>query len=114
MSKRNPDEIAAGHDPVTPDQPAGKPTGAESTTKQTPPAAPKPTPEPAAEEEVVEQMQQVAAEYYEKLADLTADFSEQARGYLTDGRDFAREHPGSTILGGFALGVIVGALLGRN
>lgn len=115
MSKRNPEEISAGHDPVTPDQPAGIPTGGETTVKRTPkPATQAPSAAPETEQELLEQVQQVAAEYYEKLADLTADFAEQARGYVTTGQDYAKEHPAGVLLGGFAVGVIVGALLGRK
>lgn len=119
MAQRNPEEQAAHVSPATPDQPAGKPTGNEVTSKATRASAPErttgATATPAeAEADALAQMQAVASEYYEKLADLTADFAEQARGYAKQSRQFVGEHPGSTIAGGFALGVLIGVLLGRD
>ncbi len=117
MSKRNPEEISASVSPATPDQPAGQPTGNESTKKAPRPDMPAHTTSAKAaqlEGDALEQAQSIAAEYYEKLADLTADFADQAREYATQSRQFASDHPGSSVAGGFALGVLVGVLLGRN
>ena len=124
MAQRNPEEQAANVTPATPDQPAGKPTGNETTSKATRPDMPdhqtgtkttnKAAATPADAEDALAQVQQIASEYYEKLGDLTADFAEQARGYLKQSRQFVGEHPASTLAGGFALGVLIGVLLGRD
>lgn len=118
---RNPEEQAAHVSPATPDQPAGQPTGNEVTSKAARAAAPERATGTAttaataeAEADALAQMQSIASEYYEKLADLTADFAEQARGYMQQSRQFVGEHPGSTIAGGFAVGVLLGVLLGRD
>ncbi len=121
MAQRNPEEQAAHVSPATPDQPAGKPTGNESTKASRAPMPEHTTGKQATSaataaetEDVLAQVQEIATEYYEKLADLTADFSEQARGYLKQSRQFVGEHPASTLAGGFALGVLIGVLLGRD
>ncbi len=116
---RNPEEQAARVTPATPDQPAGKPTGAESTkgTRATMPdhaTGTSAAPLEAAPDDTLGQMQQIASEYYEKLGDLTADFAEQARGYARQSRQFVGSHPASTVAGGFALGVLIGVLSSRN
>lgn len=48
------------------------------------------------------------------VAVATADFAEQMQPYYEQGRDYVKQHPGTTVLGAFALGVVLGGLLGRS
>jgi hypothetical protein len=44
----------------------------------------------------------------------TADFAEQVRPHYEESRAFIRRHPGSSMLGAFALGVLLGGLMARR
>lgn len=48
------------------------------------------------------------------VAVATADFAEQLRPHYEQGRALVRQHPVTTIAGAFALGVVLGGLLGRS
>jgi len=62
----------------------------------------------------IEQLQAVASESFEKLAEAAAQLADQARDVYATSEDFVRRNPGSYVLGAFALGCLLGALLGRD
>ena len=55
-----------------------------------------------------------ATQAFSTLAVGTADLAEQIRPHYEQGRSFVKEHPGIAALGGFALGMVLGGLLGRD
>lgn len=64
--------------------------------------------------ENLEKLQEVATEYIEQLSEAATVVADQAREVYSSSQDYVREHPGGVILGAFAVGVVLGALLGRR
>jgi ElaB/YqjD/DUF883 family membrane-anchored ribosome-binding protein len=64
--------------------------------------------------EGVEKFQVIAGEYSEKLNKAASTASDQAKKALEEGQSYVRANPTSTILGAFAIGVLLGALIRRN
>jgi ElaB/YqjD/DUF883 family membrane-anchored ribosome-binding protein len=62
----------------------------------------------------VEKFQKIAGEYSDKLNKAAAAASDQAKKAYEEGQSYVRSNPTSTILGAFALGVLLGALIRRN
>ncbi len=62
----------------------------------------------------VERFQEVAGEYSEKLNKVASTASDQAKKAYEEGQSFVRSNPTTTILGAFAIGVVLGALIRRN
>ena len=86
-------------------EPAGPLTEQPQPTEQ--------TPEHYLEESLAE-LRATASEYYEKLGETAAQLSEQASTVYDTGRGYVREYPGSSLLGAFAVGVLLGLLTGRD
>jgi ElaB/YqjD/DUF883 family membrane-anchored ribosome-binding protein len=61
----------------------------------------------------LENVQQAAAEVYQKLAETAGQLSEQARQLYDSSQAYVREHPGPSLIGAFAVGVLVGWLSDR-
>ena len=61
-----------------------------------------------------QQLQFAAAESYEKLAEAAAQLTEQAHSVYLASQDSVRRNPIGYGLGAFALGCILGVLLGRD
>lgn len=59
-------------------------------------------------------LQALASEYYGRLADTAGRLNEQVRSVYGTGVGYARSHPRSLFLGGFALGVLIGVLTRRR
>ncbi len=62
----------------------------------------------------LQQLQFAAAESYDKLSEAAAQLTEQARGVYETSQDSVRRNPVSYVLGAFALGCVLGVLLGRD
>lgn len=63
--------------------------------------------------ESMETMQEMANEYYERMGEIAGNVANQA-GHLYEGsQDYVRQHPGTTLMGAFAFGVLIGVLI-RN
>lgn len=63
--------------------------------------------------ESLDTMQNMANEYYERMAEVAGDAAEQAGRYYEEGQDYVRQHPATTLTGAFAFGVLIGVLI-RN
>ena len=68
----------------------------------------------AALQDRLQQLQFAAAESYDKLAETAAQLAEQARGIYATGQETVRQNPVGFALGAFALGCVLGVLLGRD
>lgn len=128
-TKRNPEERSVSG-PAVPGEGAAQPTGGEvyKEHKETPPRAAsarqgRETPEvesgtqQASEEDLraeLARLQSVGAEYYQRLTETASKLNRQVAGFYDEGRGYVRSHPGGTFLGAFAVGVIIGVLLGRD
>ncbi len=66
------------------------------------------------QQERYEQLQAAAAESYEKLSEAAVQLTEQARNVYQASQDSVRQNPVGYALGAFALGCILGVLLGRD
>lgn len=64
--------------------------------------------------EGIETIQQIATEYSTKVSESAAQAGEQARRALDEGKAYVREYPAPTVLGAFAVGVLLGALIRRS
>ena len=62
----------------------------------------------------LQQLQFAAAESYDKLSAAAAQLTEQARGVYETSQDSVRQNPISYVMGTFALGCVLGVLLGRE
>jgi ElaB/YqjD/DUF883 family membrane-anchored ribosome-binding protein len=62
----------------------------------------------------LEQLQAAASESYEKLAEAATQLTDQAREVYAASEEYVRQYPGSYVLGAFALGCLLGVLLGRD
>ena len=62
----------------------------------------------------LQQLQFAAAESYDKLSEAAAQLTEQARSVYGTSQDSVRRNPVSYVLGAFALGCVLGVLLGRD
>jgi ElaB/YqjD/DUF883 family membrane-anchored ribosome-binding protein len=62
----------------------------------------------------VQTVQTVASEYADKLGDSAAQAQEQARRAYEGGQEYVKENPVPSVLGAFAVGVLLGVLLRRH
>ena len=62
----------------------------------------------------VEKFQEVAGEYSDKLNKAASAASDQAKKAYEEGQTYVRANPTTTVLGAFALGVLLGVLIRRN
>ncbi len=123
MTKRkNPEERSARAMPQ-PGQAPGKPTGNEvfGGTQKAVAGGPTRLPEsaeetPVAEEQVeeFEMLLATASEYYDRLMESAGRLSEQASNAFDGGRRLVRKNPGSTFIGAFVVGVVVGMIRNRR
>lgn len=124
-SKKRPEQRSASGDPSAPDHIAPQPTGNE-VFSETPHAEAQPSSArlPDLDESVeteleggadrLQALQQLAADTYRRLSQSANELTAQARSLLQSGEDAARAHPGSTLLGAVALGVLIGFLTSRR
>jgi ElaB/YqjD/DUF883 family membrane-anchored ribosome-binding protein len=61
----------------------------------------------------IESVQQAATEYYQKLAESAGQLTEQARELYDASHTYVRDHPGASLVGAFAVGVLIGWLSAR-
>jgi len=64
--------------------------------------------------EELDSLQFRATQVVSTAAVATADFAEQIRPHYEQSRAYVKQHPGITMLGAFALGMVLGGLLGRD
>ena len=81
--------------------------------KQTLPPEPE-TGDEADLQDRLQQLQFAAAESYDRLAEAAAQLTEQARGVYETSQDTVRRNPFGFVLGAFALGCVLGVLLGQD
>ncbi len=62
----------------------------------------------------LQRLQFAAAEAYEKLTETATQLTDQARGVYETSQESVRQYPAGFVLGAFALGCFLGALLGRD
>ncbi len=62
----------------------------------------------------LQRLQFAAADAYEKLAETATQLTDQARGVYETSQESVRQYPAGFVLGAFALGCFLGALLGRD
>ncbi len=62
----------------------------------------------------LQRLQFAAADAYEKLAETATQLADQAHGVYETSQEAVRQYPGGYVLGAFALGCCLGALLGRR
>lgn len=118
---KNPAERSASI-PPRPGEPAAKPTGNEvfGPTRHAAPQGEAHLPEeveetpPMTEEPLEDTLLTTADRYYERLTEAAERLSSQAADAFDSGRLFVRDHPGRTVLGAFAIGVIVAVLSRRK
>lgn len=92
-----------------------KKQAASSAAEPAAPVDPIPETEDGAQrQDGFEQLQSAAAESYEKLSEAAAQLTEQARTVYLASQDSVRRNPVGYALGAFALGCILGVLLGRE
>ena len=77
------------------------------------------TPDPAPDDgthlqDPLQRLQFAAAEAYERLAETATELADQARGVYETSQESVRQYPAGYVLGAFALGCFLGALLGRD
>ncbi len=124
MAKRkNPEERSATTQPQ-PGQAPAQPTGGEvyqrtqKPVKMTGPARLGDDVEetPVTEEDAAEMegLLSTASAYYDRLLETADRLSDQASEAYDSSRLMVRDHPGTTVLGAFVVGVVVGMLLGRQ
>lgn len=123
MTKRkNPEERSATSMPQ-PGQAPGKPTGNEvfGGTQKAVAGGPARLPESAEEMPVTEEQAEefemllaTATEYYDRLMESAGRLSERASHALDGGRRLIRDNPGSTFVGAFVVGVVVGMIRNRR
>ena len=78
-----------------------------------------PSPDPAPDagtqlQDPLQRLQFAAADSYEKLAETATQLADQARGVYQTSQESVRQYPAGYVLGAFALGCFLGALLGRD
>ena len=124
-TKRNPEERSPSG-PSMPGEAAAQPTGEEVFEAPKPPRAAStrqarttggPAGTSAGENvpaEHTEQLQALAAEYYDRLADTAEQLNQQVRELYDAGSGYVRKHPGSAALVAFGLGVLLGFLSNRD
>lgn len=54
--------------------------------------------------------QSYTSDAYDRIRDAAGQLSDQAAGLIGGGREVLREHRGGTVLGAFALGILIGVL----
>lgn len=64
--------------------------------------------------EGIDAFQKIANEYSEKLSRSAAQASEQAKKAYDEGQTYVRANPTPTILGAFAIGILLGAIIRRG
>lgn len=62
----------------------------------------------------VQTVQTVASEYAEKLGESAAQAQEQARKAYDGGQAYVKENPVPSVLGAFAIGMLLGVLIRRH
>ncbi len=62
----------------------------------------------------LQQLQFAAAESYDKLAETATQLTEQARAVYATSQDTVRQNPFGFVVGAFALGCVIGVLLGQD
>ena len=62
----------------------------------------------------LEGLQATAADSYEKLAGTATQLADQARGVYETSQASVRQYPAGYLLGAFALGCVLGFLLGQD
>lgn len=122
-SQKNPEERSVTAQP-SPGQASAKPTGGEiydagkgSAAASRPSMLPEEASEaPVTEEQAaeIEGLLSAAGEYYERLAETALRLSAQAEEAYVSGRTLIRSHPGATVLGAFAVGIVIGLLSNRE
>lgn len=82
---------------------------------ETPTTSPDPV-SPAGEQEddPLQRFQAAAAASYEKLAETASHLADQAHDLYEASQESVRQYPAGYVLGAFALGCFLGALLGRE
>lgn len=68
----------------------------------------------AQEQDPLHRLQAAAADAYETLAETATQLADQARGAYETSQAQVRQYPAGFVLGAFALGCLLGALLGRD
>jgi ElaB/YqjD/DUF883 family membrane-anchored ribosome-binding protein len=123
MTKRKKPEERSATAMPQPGQSPAKPTGGEvfRATQKPSMAGPAHLPESADEVPLkepeaaeVETLLTTANEYYERLTEAAGRLSEHATDAYDSGRLLIRDHPASSLVGAFAVGVIVGLLSNRR
>ena len=111
MPKRRYPEQRSTTSAPEPGQGPAKPTGNESY--QRPAAQQQGLPESEfTEEEIAEldELRRSAAEAYHLLSDATSELSDRITDAYDTGRAFVRDNPLSTVVGAFAVGIVLGML----
>ena len=97
---------------------APQPTGEEvfSSAGARAAAEPEATPPEGAAEMPTGGLQQLAAEYYERLTEAAEQLAEQARQLqaVHQAKAYVKDHPGTSLFGVFVSGVLIGLLTGRD
>ena len=103
----------------TPDKASAEPTGEELYTSGT--SASRPSrdtdqlwPGAWGQTENVQGLQQMATEYYRRLSATAGELADQARSLYQEGEGYVKEHPGGSLLGAAALGLLIGFLIDRD
>lgn len=64
--------------------------------------------------ENLQNLQQLATAYYEKVGETASELGRQATQVYDSSRGLVRQNPGGSVLGAFAVGVILGVLSSRS
>lgn len=120
--RRKPDERSVSA-PPRPGEAAAKPTGDEVYQASGPAAGASEAHLPEDVEETTAPMEEQLAEdtllrmaerYYERLTETADALSAQASDAYDQGRVLVRNHPGRTVLGALAVGIVIGVLSSRR
>lgn len=108
--RRDPEQRSTASAPQ-PGQAPAKPTGDEIYQRRTVPEG-EPASEVPTEEELAEldELRAAAESAYERLSEAVVDLSDRMTEVYDVGRAFVRDNPTSTVVGAFAVGIVVGLL----
>lgn len=110
--QKRPEQRSAKSSTPIPDQSAPQPTGDEVFEQATPEAGAE-GPPPGGEENLT-RMQEMAAEYYERLTETAAQLADEAQQLYGNSQTYVQDHPGPTVGSAFFVGLLVGLLAGRS
>jgi ElaB/YqjD/DUF883 family membrane-anchored ribosome-binding protein len=114
MAKKNYPEQRSTHAAAASESVPAQPTGQETFSREEAPGTARQAPETPSQEEIRSTMEELAGEYYKKLAETADELTEHVQELYQSGERYVREHPEVAVVGAFFVGVLTGVLTSRR